>query len=150
MIGCYCHAIVIMPSWLFLLGRSPSRDNPGMPLCPKTSFGTLFLGTEQLQTVKQYGDWERLSSLLPWSHMQCSPRSLLASVRAELGNATMYSNSSLTLIWKVPIQSNIVPVCGLYSLSKRLVRCLVVNLCWAPCWLQCLWLLLRCSHAHAV
>lgn len=150
---CYCHAPVVMSSWLFLC-RCPNKDNPGMPFCPKTSLGTLFLGTEQWQTIKNYGVWEGLSSLLPWAHMQCSSRLLLASVRAALrlrtGNATTCSESSLTLIWKVHVQSNIVPVCGLHNLPKRLVRYLVVNLCWAPCWLQCLHLFLRRSHAHAV
>lgn len=67
--NCYCHATVLRPSWLFLLYSCPSKNNPRMCLCRKTSYGTLFLDTEQLQIIKQYWAWIELLSLLPWVHM---------------------------------------------------------------------------------
>lgn len=150
--NCYCHATVVMPFWLFLLCSGPNKNNPRMPLCPKTSYGTLFLDAEQLQTIKQYGAWVELSSLLPWAHMQCSPGLFLASVGADLrlrmGECPSvlqvrftadpkgaYSKQYSTSMWAAqPFQKS-----GWY---------LMANLCRAP-WLQCLWLLRRCSHAYA-
>jgi len=124
-----------------------------MPLSPKTAFVTLFLGTEQyykavgsLRDVlfpASMGSHGTLTKITAWCQWE-------QNWGWELGNATMCSKWSLTVIWKVPVRSSVVPVCGLYHLSERPVGYLVVNLCWAPCWLQCLQLLLRCSHAHAV
>lgn len=148
----HCHATVVMPFWLFLLCSGPNKNNPRMPLCPKTSYGTLFLDAEQLQTIKQYGAWAELSSLLPWAHIQCSPGLFLASVGADLrlrmGECPSvlqvrftadpkgaYSKQYSTSMWAAqPFQKS-----GWY---------LMANLCRAP-WLQCLWLLRRCSHAYA-